>query len=633
MSKYKWHQSSVGEFIDFNPSESLPKNKIAKKVPMEKLGVFERKIKGFEYAEYKGGPKFRNGDTLVAKITPCLENGKTAFVDILNDNEVAYGSSEFIVLRENEWSDKKFIYYLARSPLFRERAISCMEGTSGRKRVNEGALKRQRILVPELKDQRRIAAVLSAFDDKIELNNKINVELEQMAKTLYDYWFVQFDFPNAKGKPYKSSGGKMVYNDVLKREVPEGWEVEKLGAVLKTYLGGTPSTANVNFWDGNIPWMNSGEVANFPVLATEQAITEEAIKNSSTKLMKEGSVLLSITRHLRVNILGIDACINQSIAGIEENELFKNSYIYFSILNDIERLMSLRTGAQQPHINKEIVDSSPFIVADRKVLEMYYKAANPIRDRIVNNAKQNQQLSALRDWLLPMLMNGQAKVAESYTQQKEPLSIVAESEPECKKQTELNIPNGKKGFAKQVLAGRIISLFKEDPQFTEIKFQKIQFLAEHIIQADLNLNYYYQAAGPYDNVFMHSIYNDLKKNKWYDSKDKKFIALEKQAKIEEYYQGYFGSVIGQLDKLFHLLSGATEVKSEIIATIYAVWNNFIIEGRPITEDELIQSFYNWSERKHQYTRAQVQEGLQWLRENKLEPTGFGKLIKKAKSKK
>lgn len=124
---------------------------------MDKLGTFERKIKGFELSEYKSGPKFKNRDTLLAKITPCLENGKTALVDILEDNEIAFGSSEFIVLINNELSDYRFVYYLARSPYFREKVISCMEGTSGRKRVNEGALKNLSINVPPLTTQQKIA--------------------------------------------------------------------------------------------------------------------------------------------------------------------------------------------------------------------------------------------------------------------------------------------------------------------------------------------------------------------------------------------------------------------------------------------------------------------------------------------
>lgn len=309
--------------------------------------------------------------------------------------------------------NSKYLYYKLTQPLVTKYLQSIAENSvSAYPSIKPETLGNLNFRFPDLPTQQKIAAVLSALDDKIELNNKINAELEAMAKTLYDYWFVQFEFPNSEGKPYKSSGGAMEYNSILKREIPKGWEVKKLGKVLKTHLGGTPSTKNEKFWNGNIPWMNSGEVANFPLISTEQNITEEAVRNSSTRFLKKGSVLLSITRHLRVNILGIDACINQSIAGIEENELFKNSYIYFSVTNDIDRLMKLRTGAQQPHINKEIVDDSPFLIPNLNVLNEYYNVAEPIIDRIILSAKQNQELAQLRDWLLPMLMNGQVKVSD-----------------------------------------------------------------------------------------------------------------------------------------------------------------------------------------------------------------------------
>jgi len=137
MAEYK-----LNEIITFNPPESIQSGSVAKKVAMEKLNPFCRNISGYEYATYSSGPKFRNGDTLVAKITPCLENGKTAYVDILEKDEIAFGSSEFIVLRAKpEKINDEFLFYLAISPAFRNRAISCMEGTSGRQRVNEGTLK------------------------------------------------------------------------------------------------------------------------------------------------------------------------------------------------------------------------------------------------------------------------------------------------------------------------------------------------------------------------------------------------------------------------------------------------------------------------------------------------------------
>ena len=267
------------------------------------------------------------------------------------------------------------------------------------------------ISLPDRKQQDFTVDVLSALDDKIALNRRMNEKLEQMAKRLYDHWFVQFDFPNADGKPYKSSGGKMEYNEALKREIPDEWEVKKLGDVCEIVLGGTPSTANNEFWDnGTISWLNSGEVGIFPIVESEKKITEIAVEKSTTEFLKAGSVTLSITRYLRPSILAIDACINQSVVGIKENDLFKNCFLYPYLQNEIDRLMSLRTGAQQPHINKEIVEDSFINIPPKELMEKYKKKVTPIYLQIINIAKETQKLTVLRDRLLPLLMNGQVEV-------------------------------------------------------------------------------------------------------------------------------------------------------------------------------------------------------------------------------
>ena len=283
------------------------------------------------------------------------------------------------------------------------------------------------IEIPAILEQEQIASVLSSLDDKIELNNRINAELEAMAKTLYDYWFVQFDFPDANGKPYKSSGGKMVYNVELKREIPEGWEVKLLGDEFETLLGGTPSTENKSFWEnGTINWLNSGEIANFPIITSELSITQDAIRKSSTNMLPKGSVLLSITRHLRTTILAIDACINQSVVGIKPKSNIKSNYLYPYMKNEIPRLMGLRTGAQQPHINKDIVDKSYIILPKISVINLYNERTEKIYDLIIDKAKENQALASLRDWLLPMLMNGQVGFEEEYQTQTEVVNMAAE---------------------------------------------------------------------------------------------------------------------------------------------------------------------------------------------------------------
>jgi type I restriction enzyme S subunit len=267
--------------------------------------------------------------------------------------------------------------------------------------------------IPSISEQQKIIDVLSALDAKIELNNRINAELESLAKTIYDYWFVQFDFPNADGKPYKSSGGEMVYVEEGKgdRAIPAGWEVKKLGKVLKTALGGTPSTKEPKYWlNGDIPWLNSGEISNFPIISSEKCVTQAGIDSSAASLLPKGSVVVSIVRYIRPSILAIDACANQSVLGIYESDKLLNSFIYPYLVSQVPRLMSLRTGAQQPHINKETIDTSLIVIPQNDVLLSYYKIAHPLFKEIMNIAFQNQQLTQLRDWLLPMLMNGQVSI-------------------------------------------------------------------------------------------------------------------------------------------------------------------------------------------------------------------------------
>ena len=174
----EWKNVRAADFIDFNPRLSIKKGVLATKVSMDKLQPFTKKIPSTERAEFAGGSKFCNGDTIMARITPCLENGKTAFVDILAGGEVAFGSTEFIVMRAREGvSDPQFVYYLATSPAFRSVAIKSMVGSSGRQRVQQGVLDELELSVPPLDEQREIGAFLAAIDQKIAINNTINDNL------------------------------------------------------------------------------------------------------------------------------------------------------------------------------------------------------------------------------------------------------------------------------------------------------------------------------------------------------------------------------------------------------------------------------------------------------------------------
>ena len=175
--KFEWTVKRLSDIADFNPRESLPKGTIAKKVAMDKLQPFCRDIPSYELEAYSGGTKFRNGDTIMARITPCLENGKTAKVNVLDEGEIGFGSTEYIVFRAKENVDEDYLYYLVCSNEVREPAIKSMVGSSGRQRVQTDVLQNLNIAVPSFDIQKKIGSFLRDIDDKIALNNKINKNL------------------------------------------------------------------------------------------------------------------------------------------------------------------------------------------------------------------------------------------------------------------------------------------------------------------------------------------------------------------------------------------------------------------------------------------------------------------------
>lgn len=176
--KCNWCIKKLSQIAHINPKESIGKGIMAKKVPMDKLQPFCRDIPEFILEKHKGGAKFRNGDTIMARITPCLENGKISKVSILDDDEVGFGSTEYIVFRAIEGvSDADFLYYLICSPLVRNPAIKSMVGSSGRQRVQTDVVANLDIELPNIKEQRKIGSILRALDDKIALNNAINNNL------------------------------------------------------------------------------------------------------------------------------------------------------------------------------------------------------------------------------------------------------------------------------------------------------------------------------------------------------------------------------------------------------------------------------------------------------------------------
>ena len=270
------------------------------------------------------------------------------------------------------------------------------------------------IIAPDLQTQIKIGDLFSKIDSKIALNRRINTKLETIAKRLYDYWFVQFDFPDANGNPYKSSGGKMVWNDALKREIPEGWEVKSIKEIADTYSGGTPLSTNSSYYEnGTIPWINSGEVNEPIIVNTNNFITELGLQNSSAKFYPKNTILVAMYGATagKVSLLTFEATSNQAICGVisKQNEI---TYYLFLLLSSLcNHYIKISTGSARNNISQEIVKQTMFCVPNEKTLLKFNNVVTPTFNHIVNLSKETSRLTALRDKLLPLLMNGQVEVA------------------------------------------------------------------------------------------------------------------------------------------------------------------------------------------------------------------------------
>ena len=306
-------------------------------------------------------------------------------------------------------NDPKYIYYL----------LTCLgrirtSDKSAVPGVNRNELHEMEIpAISDTKQQKKVAAILSALDAKIDCNNRINAELEAMAKTLYDYWFVQFDFPDANGKPYKSSGGKMAYNATLKREIPSGWHDSNVLAVADLLGGGTPTKKKPHYWGGDIPFFTptdaDGSIFKF---STTDYITSEGLKGSSTKLFSKHTVFITARGSVgRLVLAGVDMAMNQSCYALRAKTGTSHVFLFFLAKELIHHLHVKSSGSVFDSIVSNDIELTKLAIPKGEVIEKFAEVVEPIFEKIANNTKENQQLAQLRDWLLPLLMNGQVTVA------------------------------------------------------------------------------------------------------------------------------------------------------------------------------------------------------------------------------
>ena len=391
--KSDWITKKLSDIAIINPKENISKGTVAKKIPMDKLQPFCRDIPGFILEEYKGGAKFRNEDTIMARITPCLENGKIAKVTVLDDGEIGFGSTEYIVFRSiQDVSDADFLYYLICSQLVRVPAIKSMVGSSGRQRVQTDVVANLDIQVPPIEEQRRIGGVLKAFDDKIALNNVINDNLQQQAAALFESWFVN----------YEPWGGNQ----------PSGWTNAPLGSFVEIKRGGSPRPIQNFLSDSGFRWLKISDVTSLSspfVLEIKEHIKEEGLRK--TVFLHAGELVLSNSATPGIpKILDVDTCIHDGWLYFPKSELSKY-YLYLFFKRIRQELVSLGNGSVFTNLKTDILKAFPVTKADETTLKEFDALVAPLFDAMLNADRENFKLAVMRDSLLPKLMSGEIDVS------------------------------------------------------------------------------------------------------------------------------------------------------------------------------------------------------------------------------
>jgi type I restriction enzyme, S subunit len=390
------------DFVQINPRGAIRRSENHPCVMMEDIVPGNRYVAAPKKKEFKGGSVFKNEDTLFARITPCLENGKIAQYR----GEPAFGSTEFVVFREKEGiSNPAYIFYLALSDIIRKPAEKSMFGASGRQRADLSVLSEIEINPPPLPTQRKIAAILSAYDDLIENNTRRIRILEEMAQAIYREWFVHFRFPGHEGVRLVETGTELGL-------VPEGWEVKTI-RYTSAYInrGVSPKyDENSDSWVINQKCIRDNRLSIGPARRHSTKVPNE-------KMVRFGDVLINSTG---VGTLGRVAqvyqdlpeyCVDSHVTIARPNNKVTVEYYGFYLLELQNYFDHMGTGAtNQTELGRETISNTEFLVPSFELQEDFSNLSKPMLQNIINLQKRNENLRQQRDLLLPRLVSGEVGV-------------------------------------------------------------------------------------------------------------------------------------------------------------------------------------------------------------------------------
>ncbi|MBO6623151.1 MAG: restriction endonuclease subunit S [Balneola sp.] len=542
----------------------------------------------------------KEGDIFLTRTSETLDELGMSSVALKDYQEATYsGFLKRLRPKQNEVTYHKYLAFYLRGYLFRK-SMNYKAVMTLRASLNEKIFSYLDLLLPEYSQQKKIGDFLYLIEEKIELNKKINNELESLIKLISNYWFVQYNFPDNDGNPFQSSGGEMVFNNVLKRRIPANWKVMKLSEFAEIEKGDliTAKTADL---EGKVKVVSAGIEPSY---------------NHSVPNRKENTITVSASGANAgfVNFWRepIFACDCTTIRGASDAEtLILKEFLEMRQ----EYIFSQAKGSAQPHVYPKDIGALQMAIPPKRLIRIFGTVVVNANMMIVNNISQIKELIELRDWLLPMLINGEITVKEA----EEELNIAAEPDTEYKATKK---PTNVDYYRRTVLAAEIVWQLHQQPTLGHVKLQKIIYLAKQTSSMMLPTNFLKQAAGPYDPKMARSIDKQLKKNKWFEfQKDEfpKYKPLENAGEHKADFNRYFHEEKENIQFFIDTFKKAKTDKVEIIATLYACWKELTEKDKTVTDDVLIEQFYNWSEEKAKFKHERLLKAINWMRDKGVYP--------------
>lgn len=337
---------------------------------------------------------------------------------ILRGLEGAYNVALMKAVPKSNINNDYLFYFLKQDSIFKYIDRLSLR-TGGQTGVDLISLNKYPILLPSLPYQKKVVDLLKSLDNKIEINNRINSELEMIAKILYDYWFVQFDFPDDNGKPYKTRGGKMVWNENLKRKIPDGWTDGTFDNIGEIIGGSTPSKEKAGYFEKNgTGWITPKDLSinscNKFITKGETDVSESGIKAASLTVMPKGTVLLSSRAPIGYMAISRgNITTNQGFKSFIPKRNYSTPFVYYTIKNSLQTIINNASGSTFKEISGSTLKSIKTCLPNSEIIRKYTIITEKIFDKQSVLELENQELANTRDWLLPMLMNGQVKIKEA----------------------------------------------------------------------------------------------------------------------------------------------------------------------------------------------------------------------------